>query len=132
MKSQKTAKVYIRIGQKDITLTGLCDSGNLLCEPSGSLPCLICPFSVIEPILPIGLLPLFRDMKLGILEYADPQMSKKIRLVPMHSVGGSGLKAGIIPDEIRINGEIKRLCVVCDSESTDYADTQSIVPTSVL
>lgn len=132
LKSKKKASVYIRIGKRDISITGLCDSGNLLCEPAGSLPCLICNLKSIEALLPIGVIPLFRDMKIGLLEYADPELAKKIRLVPMKTVGGSGIKPGIIPDEIRINGEEKRLCVVCDSGSDGYGDTESIIPASVL
>lgn len=132
LKSRKKASVYIRIGKKEINITGLCDSGNLLCEPAGSLPCLICNLKSIESLLPIGVIPLFREMKIGLLEYADPELAKRIRLVPTRSVGGSGIKPGIIPDEIRINGESKRLCVVCDTENDDYGGTESIIPASVL
>ncbi len=132
LKARKKASVYIRIGKRDINITGLCDSGNLLTEPCGSLPCLICNLKSIEELLPQGIIPLFRDMKLGLLEYADPELAKRIRLVPMRSVGGSGIKPGIIPDEIKINGEAKRLCVVCDTENGDYAGTESIIPASVM
>ncbi len=132
VKARKKASVYIRIGKRNVNITGLCDSGNLLCEPAGSLPCLICSLKSIEPLLPIGLIPLFRDMKLGLLEYTDPELAKRIRLVPMRSVGGSGIRPGIIPDEIRINGESKQLCVVCDRENENYAGAESIIPASVL
>ena len=132
LKSRKKASVYIRIGKRDISITGLCDSGNLLCEPAGSLPCLICNLKSIEKLLPAGVIPLFREMKIGLLEYADPELAKRIRLVPMRSVGGSGIKPGIIPDEIKINGEAKRLCVVCDGENEDYGGAESIIPASVL
>ncbi|MBQ4601309.1 MAG: sigma-E processing peptidase SpoIIGA [Clostridia bacterium] len=132
LRAKKKASVYIRIGNKDVNMTGLCDSGNLLLEPAGSLPCLICNLKSIEKLLPVGVIPLFRDMKLGLLEYTDPALAKKIRLVPMRSVGGSGIRPGIIPDEIRINGEPKRLCIVCDSENDSYGGTEAIIPTSVL
>ena len=132
LKARKKASVYIRIGKRDINITGLCDSGNLLTEPYGSLPCLICNLSSIEELLPVGVVPLFRDMKLGLLEYTDPELAKRIRLVPMRSVGGSGIKPGIIPDEIKINGEAKRLCVVCDAENEDFGGAESIVPASIL
>ena len=132
LKARKKASVYIRIGKRDINLTGLCDSGNLLLEPCGSLPCLICNIKSIEGLLPQGVLPLFRDMKLGLLEYADQELAKRIRLVPIRSVGGSGIMPGIIPDEIKINGEAKRLCVVCDTENGDYGGAESIIPASIL
>ena len=132
LRSRKKATVYIRIGDREVCLTGLCDSGNLLTEPAGSLPCLICNYTALEPILPVGTLPLFRDMKLGLLEYADPQTVQRIRLVPMKSVGGSGIRPGIIPDEIKINGDPKKLCVVCDTENNSYADTESVIPASVM
>ncbi len=132
LRSRKTAEVYIRLGDNEINISGLCDSGNLLTEPAGSLPCLICSFKAIEPILPIGVIPLFRDMKVGLLEYTDAALAKRIRLVPMRTVGGSGIRPGIIPDEIRINGESKRLCVVCDTDNKSYADAEAIVPASVL
>ena len=128
----KKAEVYIRIGKRDITLSGLCDSGNLLSEPIGSLPCLICTYESIKELLPVGLLPLFRDKNVGIMEYADPELVKKIRLIPMHVVGGTGIMVGIIPDEVKINGKAKELCVVCDPDTKEYRDTQSIIPTSVM
>lgn len=132
LRERKKASVYIRIGDKDITVSGLCDSGNLLCEPAGSLPCLICNFQVIEPLLPIGIIPFFRDKRLGLLQYADSETARRIRLVPMKSIGGSGILPGIIPDEIRINGEAKKLCVVCDTDSSAYDGAESVIPASVL
>ena len=132
MRSRKKASVYIRIGNRSVNISGLCDSGNLLCEPVGSLPCLICSYKAMKDLLPVGILPLFRDMKLGLLEYADLELAKRIRLVPMRSVGGSGIKPGIIPDEVKINGREKKLCIVCDNENESYGETESVIPASVM
>ncbi|MBR6514048.1 MAG: sigma-E processing peptidase SpoIIGA [Clostridia bacterium] len=132
LRSRKKATVYIRLWDREITVTGLCDSGNLLCEPVASLPCVICNFKALEPLLPIGIVPLFRDRSLGLLQYASADTAKRIRLVPMKSIGGSGVLPGIIPDEIKINGEAKRLCIVCDTLNSSYDGTDSVIPASVL
>lgn len=132
VKEVKKSDIYIRIADKEANFTGICDSGNLLTEPGACLPCLICNLSVIKKLVPIGILPIFSEKKLGILEFADPFFASRIKLIPMHTVGGSGIIVGIIPDEVKINGQSKRLCVACDPDTPSFSDTESIIPSSVM
>ncbi len=128
----KQAEVYIRICGKEKVIQGLCDSGNLLKEPLGSLPCLICTYDTLKELLPVGVIPLFRDKNVSLIEYADPEFVKRIRIIPMHTVGASGICVGIIPDEVRVNGKRKNLCIACDPDSESFSDTASIIPMSVI
>lgn len=126
------AELSITIDGKTATLNGLVDSGNLLCEPFGALPCVICSYDAIKDILPTGLLPLFRDKNVGLLEYADPKLAAKIRIIPMRSLGAEGIILGILPDEVKINGASKNVCIACDPDSNGYSDTASIIPMSIM
>ncbi len=128
----KKTKVRISLNGKEIEFEGISDSGNLLCEPNGGLPVIIVSYGVIEDIIPFGLRSLFRDKNIGLLEFADPEIAKKIRIIPMTSVGSSGILVGMIPDKAEINGEAKNVCIACSGETKKYSGTDSIIPASVL
>lgn len=130
--SRRTAEIRISVGNRRTVLTGLVDSGNLLSEPAGGLPVAICTYEKLEPLLPVGVRPLFRDSKIGLLEFADPQFARKIRMIPISHVGGKGMLVGIIPDKAEINGEVKKLCIACTSETQSFGDKECIIPANIL
>lgn len=132
IKSVKKADITVRFNGKEITFTGICDTGNLLTDPISSLPCIICSFQKFKHLIPNTLIPLFRDKNVGLLEYIDPELSKKIRIIPMRGVGSSGILLGIIPDEAKLNGVKKELCIACDPEANSYGETEAIIPASVI
>lgn len=131
-KAKKLTKLKISYKGKSVDIDGLCDSGNLLSEPIGSLPCVVCSFEAVKPIIPGGLIPFFREKNVGLLQFVDSEFAKKARIIPMHSVGGSGILCGFIPDGVWVNGEKKRLCIACDPSAENYADFDAIIPESVI
>ena len=128
----KRSHLYIRIKDKEVECNGITDTGNLLCDPVSALPCVICTLRIFEALLPKSVISVFRDKNIGILEYTDPEFAKKIRIIPMHSVGGSGIIVGIIPDEIKIDGQYKQICLACDPSAKCFAETESVIPASVI
>ena len=129
---QKTAKLTVTYKNKTVELSGLCDSGNLLCEPAGGAAVAICSYDKLEPILPIGVRPLFYESKVGLLEYCDTEFAKRVRMIPASHVGGKGMLVGIIPDKAEVNGEEKRLCIACTKSTESFCGTDCIIPMSVL
>lgn len=130
--SQKNAKIKITYKNKTIELEGLCDTGNLLCEPAGGLSVAVCAYDKLEPILPIGVRPLFREAKIGLLEFADQEFAKRVRIIPVSHVGGKGILIGLIPDRVEINGEDKKLCIACTNDTKSFGEKECIIPASVL
>lgn len=129
---QKNASIKITYKNKSIELTGICDSGNLLREPAGGLEVVICSYEKLEPILPIGVRPLFMEQKVGILEFCDKEFAKRVRIIPISHVAGSGILIGLIPDKAEINGEEKRLCIACSQNTESFGESECIIPSSVI
>ncbi len=132
IKGVKKARINVKFNGKETSFSGICDTGNLLLDPITSLPCLICSYDAFSPLIPMGLVPLFRDKNVSLLEYTDPTLVKRIRIIPMKGVGSSGILLGIIPDEITLNGVKKELCIACDPKTSSFAETESIIPASVI
>lgn len=130
--AQRTAEIKLSVGNRHIVLKGLVDTGNLLSEPAGGLPVAVCTYERLEPLLPVGVRPLFRDSRVGLLEFADPQLARKIRMIPVSHVGGKGMLIGIIPDRAEINGEAKKLCIACTSRTQSLGERECIIPANIL
>jgi len=130
--ARKEAELKISLCGKSTSLNALADSGNLLCEPLGGLPVAICAYDKLEPILPLGVRPLFRDSKIGLLEFTDPKFAKRVRMIPVSHIGGKGMLIGIIPDKAEINGESKQLCIACTSKTKSFGEKECIIPASIL
>ncbi|MBR5515649.1 MAG: sigma-E processing peptidase SpoIIGA [Clostridia bacterium] len=129
---EKTASLKIYLGNNRITLDALVDSGNLLREPAGGLCVAVCSYNSLEPLLPLGVRPLFKESKLGILEFADKDFAKKVRIIPVSHIGGKNILVGFIPDQAEVNGEIKKICIACTAETESFGDMECIIPAEIL
>ena len=81
--------VYIRSGEKVISLNGLADTGNCLVDHFTGSPVIICPVSS------------YRELKGSELDISA--LPKGLRLLPCSSVSGSGLIPVLRPDEVLIS-----------------------------
>jgi len=116
---------------------GLCDSGNLLTEPIGGLPVIITDYETLEPILPTEFRPIFRQKDIGMLGGAlcgfGLEAVKRIRIIPVSSVGHSGIILGFVPDTVIIDGIEREACVAVDSAgSHDFGGYPSLVPRELI
>lgn len=130
--SKERISVKLRFCDKQTGFSGIADSGNLLTEPLGGLPVIVCSYTVLEPVLPLGIRPLFKECNVGLIEFADPEFVKKIRIIPISHIGGKGLIIGIIPDELSVNGRQIKACVACSVNTEHFGETDSAVPASVI
>ncbi len=128
----KTAKLEVSFNNKNVELCALCDSGNLLCEPLGGLPCAVCTYQSIKELLPKGTEPLFRDKNTSLLEFCDKQLARRVRIIPTSCVGTTGVLIGLIPDTVKVNGEEKAICIATDATFEGTDGCNAIMPTSVI
>lgn len=99
--STETAKVEISYNATTVTLQGIPDTGNSLCDPFSGTPVMICELSVLKDILPENI----RSYISG-----NVDMVEGIRLVPCRTVGGSALIPVFKADSVSISG--KRVSVL--------------------
>ncbi len=100
----RPCKVKIRLFDRTVTLDGMCDSGNLVCDPMDGRPVVAVDRSVAE-----GLLGSSNAQKLVSHEDAfsvtDERLLKKLRIIPAGTAVGQGMLVGVMPDEMWIAPE---------------------------
>jgi stage II sporulation protein GA (sporulation sigma-E factor processing peptidase) len=102
--SARPCKIKIRLFDKTVILDGMCDSGNLICDPMDGRPVVAVDRSVAE-----GLLGSSNAQKLVSHEVAfsvtDERLLKKLRIIPAGTAVGQGMLVGVLPDEMWIAPE---------------------------
>ncbi|MBQ4065098.1 MAG: sigma-E processing peptidase SpoIIGA, partial [Clostridia bacterium] len=86
------------------TFSGIFDSGNLLTDPLSGRPVIVMTKEALLTILPSGLCAAFEADDLGALTDLPPDLARRVRLIPSHSVGGSALLPAFLPQAIRVDG----------------------------
>ena len=76
---------------------GKSDTGNTLCEPFSNIPVIVVNESAVKETAEEEF------KKLMYMKEPECMLKGKYRLIPFHSVGGSGLLPAFIPDEVYIN-----------------------------
>ena len=100
--TEKTAELCICIRGKTKVLKGLSDSGNLLYDPIGRTPCIVCDLESVKDILPKGIYYAASSKgPLGV-HLADSFECKGVRILPVTTASGEGMLIAIRPDEIKI------------------------------
>lgn len=127
----RTASIILGEGGREIALSALCDSGNLLEEPLGHLPVIVVGKEAMLSLLPPSLSPAFFSKDLN-LDRVSPRHMTKMRFIPVTTVGHEGLLRGYIPDYVTVNGEKKKACVAFDGETVDFDGFQAIIPPGLL
>ena len=128
---QKRIEITLAAEGKTITVSALCDSGNLLEEPLTRLPVIVLTKKAMEQILPHSLKTVFFDSVLA-ADRISPRMMKKTRFIPTSTVSGESLLCGFIPDFVLIEGIEKRACLALDKTATDFEGADAILPTTLL
>ena len=89
----KICAVKITAGGSEITLRGLCDTGNELCDLFSGKPVVVCCFDKIAPLAP--------DDVLG---YFEGKLTESLRLIPCRTVSSEAL-VPIFKADITIDGK---------------------------
>lgn len=99
-------KVEISLLGKTVHLSGLVDTGNMLCDPLSQTPVIIAQFEKLRPLLPDKFQRAYVGSSPEGLMLADTgeEMESRLRLIPFSSLGSSkGLLIGFKPDKITID-----------------------------
>ncbi len=133
--SVKYTTLYIELDGKSVTLKGLCDSGNLLCEPISGKPCIVADTAALSPCLPEDILKMSRR---GGIDARIPleKSAKRIRLIPTVTATGEGVLIALRADKIYLGEGRERRevdALVALSTLGESADgTDALIPTVIL
>jgi len=120
---ERNVELIISFFGKAVKVTALTDSGNLAIDPMTLKPVV---FIKSDACVWLG-----KDN--DILESKDPEIQKRIRIIPIKGIGGSRLLTALRCDYIEIIGKgqrIKDVVVAIDDEEGSYGGYVALVPLS--
>ena len=97
--TRRACRVSITLGGRTVTLDGICDSGNLLCEPISALPCIIIDPEYLDKLVGRGDARAVIDRR---IEDLSEGICRRVRVIPMRTVGGESVGYGIRADRVRV------------------------------
>ena len=89
----RVCAVKISSGECEITLRGLCDTGNELCDLFSGKPVVVCCFDKIAPLAPNE-----------VLDYFNGKLAESLRVIPCRTVSSEAL-VPIFKADITIDGK---------------------------
>ena len=95
-------RVTLRFGDRESTLLGLIDSGNLIREPISGRPVIVVDRAALAAVIDVSALDRFMHG-----EHTDSAL-RSPRLIPIKTASGKGMLAAIQPDEVTIVFSDKR------------------------
>lgn len=129
--SCRSAKVMLCDKGRQVVLTALVDSGHFLEEPIGHLPVIVLSKAKMEELLSPHFLPDFFDLASDLSDFSDEE-KRKLRLVPILTVGHEGVLRGYLPDCVTVDGEEKKALVVSDDTANEFEGFDAILPPTLL
>lgn len=120
-KESYIVKTYINVGDREVCLNALIDTGNSLTDPVSRCPVMIAELESIAELLPADMVEWFRNwsVKSDLLWDRENNLEwkKRIRLIPFHSIGTNhGMLPGFKPDSVSV-----------EKEELKYKNTQVVV-----
>lgn len=129
LKRQQTARdcrLVIATEGGEFVCRGLCDSGNLLCDPFSGRAVIVMEKETFLRILPEELRSFAAKEELSSLDGLPPSLMKRVRLLPASSVGGRALLLGYLPRSVVIDGVAKEALLAMGGEGFD--GREALVP----
>ena len=100
--------VRLTLGERQVSLTALVDTGNTLTDPATGRPVLVAEADCVEELLPPGVRPSPADLRdpAGALERLEDPWRRRFRLLPYRSVGvDRGLLLAVRVDQVQVGEE---------------------------
>ena len=100
--------VRLTLGERQVSLTALVDTGNTLTDPATGRPVLVAEADCVEELLPPGIRPSSADLRdpAGALERLEDPWRRRFRLLPYRSVGvDRGLLLAVRVDQVQVGEE---------------------------
>jgi stage II sporulation protein GA (sporulation sigma-E factor processing peptidase) len=127
-RSIRTCAVRMRFDGRDMELTALVDSGNLLEDPVSGTPVIFLKGRAARALLPKNLL---IAMKNGVASLSLPDAGK-LRVIPNRTVSGDGILLAAVPERVYLKSsgawEARRALVAVDFSDGDYGGFEVLVP----
>lgn len=126
-------RTYINVGDRNVCLQALIDTGNSLLDPVTQYPVMIAELDGIKDLLPAGMTEWLKNWHQSQCSLTDPEdgseWRRRIRLIPFHSIGTSnGMLPGFKPDSVCVEKEEfhyeSRQVVVCICQNRLSAKNQ--------
>ncbi len=131
--ARRTCTVRIRMEDATWELSGLCDSGNLLCDPISGTPVIVADRQAWLQRLPTELR---CTVESAGRESDAGAYGKRIRIVPMQTAQGSTLAIALLPDEVLLeepNGKRRAVhALIAPSGQPLEGDFCAIVPATLM
>ncbi|MCI8387410.1 MAG: sigma-E processing peptidase SpoIIGA [Clostridiales bacterium] len=118
----------------EIKLRLLVDSGNLLCEPVSGRPVIVSSREKVKGFIADELL----DISVSDINKLEPELMRRVRLIPARGIGAGGLLVGIMPDSVTVydgktaNGRaVEAVIALADNRdfaTCDFAGCDGIIP----
>lgn len=130
--SRSLCSVRLRDRGRSLEIKGLCDSGNLVCDPISARPCIITELRAIRSILRDST---YSAIESGNVSAADAADMARMRVIPVNTVSGSDMMYALRLERIEIDlgrGYREVDALVAFSLSAIHADgAVAIVPASL-
>ena len=100
--------VRLTLGERQVSLIALVDTGNTLTDPATGRPVLVAEADCVEELLPPGIRPSPADLRdpAGALERLEDPWRRRFRLLPYRSVGvDRGLLLAVRVDQVQVGEE---------------------------
>lgn len=116
-KRPKNACLEIVYKDKKVKLFALRDTGNMLKDPLSGRPVAV----------------LSRDAakKLGLSESSIMDAESKVRVIPIKSVGYTGILYAFVPREATVDGKKQNICIALDTKNGDFSGYDAIIPSNI-
>lgn len=112
-KSKRCARVVVEaLGQK-CAFEALCDSGSFASEPISGKPVIIVRKTVLGE---------WSD------KLASDACSLRLRMIPLHGIGGDCLLRGFLPDKVTVDGREVAAVIAIQESTGDFSGYDGIVP----
>ena len=92
------ARLRVEIGARALTLVGVIDTANLLCDPVSHRPVVILSSAVAKKLFPIPFANVFASSDTKSISLLPNEWAKRVRVLPSDSVAGERLLIGVSPD----------------------------------
>ena len=106
--SRELRPVRLTLGERQVSLIALVDTGNTLTDPATGRPVLVAEADCVEELLPPGIRPSPADLRdpAGALERLEDPWRRRFRLLPYRSVGvDRGLLLAVRVDQVQVGEE---------------------------
>ena len=135
----KTRRVTVKLGQRMIVLEALVDSGNLLIDPLSGRRVIVVSLQAVQSFLPRELLSVL-EKETPDLSLLPPTLARRIRLIPVRTLGELRLLVGILPDMISVCDAKKKnrttrvdaILGIDTRTAGTYGGCDAVMPTSLV